>query len=203
MSNLPTAQWFTELITAGGGESAPPAPVEYMTRLNGVNSVIQMPNVPVLAGDTITLEFFAPASLQAQTRVLMDSPSGSALPRCFIEQNSDGSIGFSTSTYSEMRLDGNVINARVVNFPADEAFHTLVGTVSQNTEIGWLGALFNGASLLVNFPITRLTVGDGSVWDFPLNEQWSADTPRVAYNTGSGADAEYINTVESDVEVRP
>ena len=193
--------WNSDDFFVGSGTPTPP--VEYMTRLNGVNSVIQMPNILVLAGTPITLEFFAPASLQAQTRLLMDSPSGSSLTRCYIEQNADGTVGFSTTAYSEMRLDGNVINARVASFPADESFHTFVGTLSRDTEIGWLGSLFNGTGFLVNFPITRLTVGDGSVWDFKLNEPWSADTPRIAYNSGSGADAEYINTVESDVEVRP
>jgi hypothetical protein len=181
---------------------SPPA-VEYMTRLNGVSSVIQVPNIPVSAGSTIELQFFAPPSLQAQTRLLMDSPSGSALPRCFIEQNSNGTVAFNTSAYSEMRLDGVVISSMSVAFPSDENFHTFLGVLSVNSEIGWLGSLFNGASLLANFPITKLKINDGSVWDFPLNEPWSSDIPRVAFNSGSGANAEYINTVESDVEVRP
>ena len=194
--------WNSDDFFVGSGTPTPP--VEYMTRLNGVNSFIKMPDILVLAGQPIKLNFFANSLLATRQRLLDNS--GGVIQTPFIDVDTDGTITFASTPYplgTEVLLDGVPVVKGVTLFPSDDQFHEIIATPAVDVEVSYIGVLSTEGIFFSNMSPSGFTIGDGSAHDYPLNEPWSADTPRIAYNTGSGADAEYINTVESDVEVRP
>lgn len=152
---------------------------------NGVNQYIES-SISISPGETLSLEFIAPSSVSGNFEFLIDSTDRSS----FVVFRSDGTIGRS-SAIGDLKLDGVAVVNNTTLYPTDGMAHTLSASAISNVTIEVIGAEYRKDRSYASFPIYNLVVGNGSLYNYPIDDGW-ANNP-VIRNTGSGADATLIN----------
>lgn len=155
---------------------------------NGVSQAASV-SIPVTTSSVIEFDFIS-SSMQAGFAALIDSTSSSN--RIAIRASADGmAIQLIGCTGT---IDGLPIVSNVTALPMDGISHTIVLTPSISGTIANIARNFAN-SVFFSGVLYNLKVGDGSAYNFPMDDGW-VNNP-VMRNTGSGADGTFINMTEA------
>lgn len=152
---------------------------------NGVDQYVSMPSIEVTSANPLTFKFKGEDN---RSGYLLDDNINNPDRGYLLIENG----GLNTLAWSEVLLDGvQITNGHVLPTSGD---HTLELRTNFTRYVSFVSSRFS-VGTFGNFTIFDLKLGDGSVYNFPFDDSF-ANNP-VARNTGTGANATYINATEA------
>ena len=142
-------QQFNKLKPSGSPE------LRWYYGFDGIDDFITIPQVDLVAGDTVEIKFVAPDSPSTDYKGIL---STEASYESLIRVNSDNTILAKDGTAA---LDGAPISSGVTQFPSDGGEHVLIYTTVNNNPLKLIGAQSDGAGgrlRFIDFPVFGIHV---------------------------------------------
>lgn len=146
---------------------------------NGVNQQLSI-NIPIVPGDTISFNLIVSATTSSRDSIF------DTADRVRVRLESAGVWDFAGGS---LTVDGANVNDGD-NLPPLGSVVNCTFTSTSTTTLLYIGS-FNGLGVFSAQPVYNLSINDGSIYNYPLDDGF-VNNP-VARNLGSGTDGTFIN----------
>lgn len=168
----------------GGGSGAPTT--RLAPNFNGISQYASI-SMPTSIGDVVRFKIIASGSGTGARVMLASGPtSGNHIYFIGTTINLDG--GRFTA-----KVNGSDVIPGITQIPMDGMVYEFELTSTGNYDVNFVAS--KSDNFYCDFPIFDLSLNDGSVHNYPMDDGW-ANNPTTR-NTGSGANGTFINMTEA------
>ena len=134
---------------------------------NGISQYINLPTINLVVGDTVTFTFIAPKTTLSSLSLLLQSEVDNQFE---VYSSNSGILRIIGCTAT---LDGSAIVDGVTLVPTDGLPHTVVTTITAATATLYRLGASSTAGSLSTIAIYDVTINDGSVYNYPIDDDFA------------------------------